>query len=91
MMDRMDLARCLLREPACQPGFDFDPDSPIGHAQGVEEAFLGVGELGEAFRGHRGRGSVGRLVVAVRYTSTTLFIRFVGTHAEYDRIDAETV
>ncbi|WP_398309537.1 type II toxin-antitoxin system HigB family toxin [Zoogloea sp.] len=31
------------------------------------------------------------LVVAVRYTSTMMFIRFVGTHADYDPIDAETI
>lgn len=37
------------------------------------------------------KGNDYRLVVAVRYTSATIFIRFVGTHAEYDRIDAETI
>jgi mRNA interferase HigB len=37
------------------------------------------------------KGNDYRLVVVVRYTSTTMFIRFVGTHAEYDKIDAETI
>ena len=37
------------------------------------------------------KGNDDRLVVAVRYTSTMMFLRFVGTHAEYDRIDAETI
>lgn len=37
------------------------------------------------------KGNDYRLVVAVRYTATMMFIRFVGTHAEYDRIDAETI
>lgn len=37
------------------------------------------------------KGNDYRLVVAVRYTSTTMFIRFVGTHAEYDRIDTATI
>ena len=32
-----------------------------------------------------------RLVVAVRYDNGIVFIRFVGTHKEYDRIDATTV
>ncbi len=32
-----------------------------------------------------------RLVVAIRYSSGVVFIRFVGTHAEYNRIDAESV
>ena len=37
------------------------------------------------------KGNDYRLVVAVRYSSTTMFIRFVGTHADYDRIDAEKI
>lgn len=37
------------------------------------------------------KGNDYRLVVAVRYASSTMFIRFVGTHAEYDRIDANTL
>lgn len=37
------------------------------------------------------KGSHYRLVVAVRYDKQIMFIRFVGTHAEYDRIDASTV
>jgi mRNA interferase HigB len=32
-----------------------------------------------------------RLLVAVRYRSGTVFVRFVGTHAEYDRIDAQSI
>jgi mRNA interferase HigB len=32
-----------------------------------------------------------RLVVKVSYTSGKVFIRFVGTHKEYDRIDVEEV
>lgn len=36
-----------------------------------------------------------RLVVQIRYWNTerngTIFIRFVGTHAEYDEIDAQTI
>lgn len=37
------------------------------------------------------KGNDYRLVVAVRYAQQLMFIRFVGTHAEYDRIDAETI
>ena len=36
-------------------------------------------------------GNKCRLVVAIKYTSRMLFIRFVGGHAQYDRIDAEAV
>ena len=38
------------------------------------------------------RGNNYRLVVAVKYAPIfCVYIRFVGTHAEYDRIDATTV
>lgn len=37
------------------------------------------------------KGNDYRLVVAVAYTFQAVYIKFVGTHAEYDRIDVETV
>ena len=36
------------------------------------------------------KGNTYRLVVRIHYNSGRLFIRFIGTHAEYDRIKAET-
>lgn len=36
-------------------------------------------------------GNKYRLVVAIRYDSQIVFIRFVGPHEEYDRINAEEV
>lgn len=32
-----------------------------------------------------------RLVVRVEYDRGEIYIRFVGTHAEYDKIDSETI
>jgi mRNA interferase HigB len=37
------------------------------------------------------KGNDFRLVAAVQYRAGALAIRFFGNHAEYDRIDAETV
>jgi mRNA interferase HigB len=37
------------------------------------------------------KGNTYRLVVIVEYSQGKMFIRFVGTHAEYNRIDATTI
>jgi mRNA interferase HigB len=32
-----------------------------------------------------------RLVVRINYPTQTIFIRFIGPHRQYDKIDAETI
>lgn len=36
-------------------------------------------------------GSNHRLIAAIHYPSKALYIKFIGTHAEYDRVDALNV
>jgi mRNA interferase HigB len=37
------------------------------------------------------RGNSYRLVVAINYSFAIIYIRFVGTHREYDQIDATSI
>ena len=37
------------------------------------------------------KGNDYRLVVAVAYRFSAVYVKFIGTHAEYDRINADTV
>jgi mRNA interferase HigB len=36
-------------------------------------------------------GNKYRLVVKVEYELKTIFVRFIGTHADYSKIDASTI
>jgi mRNA interferase HigB len=37
------------------------------------------------------KGNTYRLVVAIDYEFQVIFIRFIGTHEQYDKIDAKTI
>jgi len=37
------------------------------------------------------KGNAYRLVVQIHYNTKVVYIRFVGTHAEHDKINAETI
>ena len=37
------------------------------------------------------KGNSYRVVIAVKFEFHTVYIRFIGTHSEYDKIDAATV
>ena len=85
-----------------QPGYQ-DAKGPLEawyyeakHAQWVSPADVRV-QNGSAsiLKGNRVvfniAGNKYRLVVKINYDSKTVFVRFIGSHREYDKIDAEVI
>jgi len=60
------------------------PQDITGHVPNAR--FLGNGRLSFKIKGNQYR-----LVVKVIFEKKTVYIRFIGTHAEYDKIDATTI
>lgn len=57
----------------------------------ITEAFTGISILKNSRVCFNIKGNTYRLIVVVNYTTGFVLIKWFGTHAEYDRIDAETV
>jgi mRNA interferase HigB len=57
----------------------------------VKEQFPRSSAVGTERIVFRIKGNDFRLIVKINYDFETIFIKFVGTHAEYDEIDAKTV
>ncbi len=79
---RRDLIR---RIPACSTRGDSIPDRHARHFLATAD---GVGEGRIRFEIAGGRY---RLIVAFDFARRVTFVKFLGSHAEYDRIDAATV
>ena len=57
----------------------------------IREAFPATDYTGNQHYVFNIRGNTYRLVVVIKFTIGRIFIRFVGTHAEYDKIDCSTI
>lgn len=57
----------------------------------IREDFPSVDFVGNQHYVFNIRGNHYRLVVVVKFTMERVFIRFVGTHSEYDKIDCSTI
>jgi len=64
-----------------------DWDSPAK----VKEKYRSVSIIGDNRAVFNIKGNSYRLVVKINYPYRVVYVRFVGTHAEYDSIDAEEV
>lgn len=57
----------------------------------VKTVFNSVDAIGNDRYVFNIRGNTYRIVAVVKFKSRTVYIRFVGTHAEYDKIDATEI
>ncbi len=57
----------------------------------IKRTFNSVDSIGNQHYVFDIKGNKYRLVVVIKITIKTVFIRFVGTHAEYDKIDAKNI
>ena len=57
----------------------------------VKATFNSVDNVGNQHYVFNIKGNAHRLVVAVKFTPRLVYIRFVGTHDEYERIDVSNI
>lgn len=59
--------------------------------QDIKDHYAGASFVGNNRVVFNIKGNDYRLIVAVAYRFQAVYIKFIGTHADYDRIDATTV
>ena len=57
----------------------------------VKATFNSVDNVGNQHYVFNIKGNTYRLVVVIKFTIKFVYIRFIGTHAEYDKIDCRTI
>ena len=57
----------------------------------IKKTFRSVDSVGNQHYVFNIKGNNYRLVVVIRFTIKFVYVRFIGTHAEYDRIDCSTI
>ncbi len=57
----------------------------------MKRTFNSVDSIGNQHYVFNIKGNDFRLIVVIKFTIKTVLIRFIGTHAEYDRIDAKNI
>lgn len=57
----------------------------------IKKSFNSVDYVGNQHYVFNIKGNDYRLVVVIQYVHQTIYIRFVGTHKEYDKIDCSTI
>ncbi|MCI9042935.1 MAG: type II toxin-antitoxin system HigB family toxin [Muribaculaceae bacterium] len=57
----------------------------------IKKDFNSVDNVGNQHYVFNIRGNNHRMIVVIKFTIKWVYIRFIGTHQEYDKIDASTI
>lgn len=57
----------------------------------IKKSFNSVDSIGNQHYVFNIKGNDFRLIVVIKFTIKTILIRIIGTHAEYDKIDAKNI
>ena len=57
----------------------------------MKQAFNSVDNVGNQHYVFNIKGNNYRLIAVIKFTIKTIFIRFIGSHAEYDSVDAKNI
>jgi len=57
----------------------------------IKKSFNSVDSIGDQRYVFNIKGNNFRLIVVIKFTVQCVFIRFIGTHAEYEKIDCKTI
>jgi mRNA interferase HigB len=71
--------------------FDIVSEADWSNVNDVKQTFNSADYVGNERMVFNIKGNRYRLVAAVIFSIRTVYIKFIGTHAEYDKIDVETV
>jgi mRNA interferase HigB len=71
--------------------YDIVSEADWSNVNDVKQTFNSADYVGNERMVFNIKGNRYRLVAAVIFPIRTVYIKFIGTHAEYDKIDVETV
>ena len=76
---------------ALQRWYDIAENAEWKNISDVKADFSSVDYVGKQHYVFNIRGNNYRLVVVIKFVMGYIFIRFIGTHEEYDKIDCSTI
>ncbi|MBD2753973.1 type II toxin-antitoxin system HigB family toxin [Spirosoma validum] len=71
--------------------YDTVAEADWSNINGVRAQFNSVDYVGNERFVFNIRGNRYRLIVAILFSIRTVYIKFIGTHADYDKIDAKLI